>query len=392
MTTLNWTTIHDITQKMAAQRGWTCTWDTDTIPGIPLPSSSTSAMVAEWIIRRGYDGIPPTSDELTSFVNRPASAYRRDGLRIYVPYVLLRGYRGHKQLRRDLCLDEQIRQSFADLFRSHHLRSTNRVESEDKLKYGTKRRIKDGNLNLAPFSSWSAFMGNKTITVFKYPNPIGLEFECYAPNAVPMHKVQEALPIWCQIGQDGSIRPPSGHYGLEIKALVRREDAELRLYRLCKIMQDLGLRVNKSCGLHVHMDARGINKPVAIKNARIMDAWLCAMQELGPLSRRDNSYCRFGIAAGCRYRAVNIRALESHRTLEVRLGSATLDYTKVIAWIRLLEVVRAVRSKPKPASCLSTLEQLPLPKHDLDFWRARHRQLNPHLYQDATPDTTTDNE
>jgi hypothetical protein len=48
--------------------------------------------------------------------------------------------------------------------------------------------------------------------------------------------------------------------------------------------------------------------------------------------------------------------------------------------------------KPKAASCIATLEQLPLASHDLAYWRARHRELNPSLYSTNPTDTTTDSE
>ena len=66
-----------------------------------------------------------------------------------------------------------------------------------------------------------------------------------------------------------------------------------------------------------------------------------------------------------------------------RLHSGTVDYTKSLAWIRLIELLLALGKKPKAGSCIATLEQLPLADHDLAYWRARHRELNPQMYSDA---------
>jgi hypothetical protein len=169
--------------------------------------------------------------------------------------------------------------------------------------------------------------------------------------------------------------------------------AEPRIFRLCERMQQLGLRVNRTCGLHIHLDARSVSSfDEVVRIGRIMDAWLYALRELLPASRRANDYCKFGIAATDRYRAVNVSSYGKHRTLEIRCHSATLDYTKVIAWLRLCELIRAMPKKPKAASCIATLEQLPLATHDLSYWRARHRELNPSLYSNNPVDTTTDSE
>ena len=117
-----------------------------------------------------------------------------------------------------------------------------------------------------------------------------------------------------------------------------------------------------------------------LKRAKIMDAWLHAMRELVPASRRANDFCKFGVSEGHRYHAVNFTAFAKYQTLEVRLHSGTTDYTKVLAWIRLCELLAAMRTKPKAAGCIATLEQLPLASHDLAYWRARHRELNPTMY------------
>lgn len=232
----------------------------------------------------------------------------------------------------------------------------------------------------------------KTYKPFGYNNCIGLEFETY--GSIKRDTLAESLPYWTRVVSDGSIRPTGQEAdGHEVRALLDRTKAEPRIFRLCERMQQLGLRVNRTCGLHIHLDARSVSSfDEVVRIGRIMDAWLYALRELLPTSRRANDYCKFGIAATDRYRAVNVSSYGKHRTLEIRCHSATLDYTKVIAWLRLCELIRAMPKKPKAASCIATLEQLPLATHDLSYWRARHRELNPSLYSANPVDTTTDSE
>lgn len=212
---------------------------------------------------------------------------------------------------------------------------------------------------------------------FKYDRAVGVEIECF--GEVSRKALVDALPLWAGVTGDGSISPSEGQ-AHEVRVLLVRRELEPRLFRLCKRLEALGLKVNRSCGLHVHLDQRGQTEAQVEKRARIMDAWLSALQELVPASRRENSYCRFGTSWKDRYRAVNLCAFSAHKTLEVRLHSGTTDYTKILAWVRLLELLAALRTKPKAGGCLAVLEQLPLAAHDLAYWRSRHAALNPHLY------------
>lgn len=217
---------------------------------------------------------------------------------------------------------------------------------------------------------------------FKYTRAVGMEFEGFAP--ISATDLAARLPVWSRVAQDGSIRPAGGTSAHEVRALFPRELLEVRLHRLLTVLGSVDFRVNASCGFHVHFDMRGKAEAHVIERAKMADKWLYALRELVPLSRRDgNTYCKFGVSETDRYRAVNVRAFTSHSTLEVRLHSGTVDYTKVLAWLRLCELLLAMRRKPTAADCLGTLAQLPLAEHDVAYWRERHRVLNPGLYSSA---------
>lgn len=227
-----------------------------------------------------------------------------------------------------------------------------------------------------------------TPKAFRYNRAIAVEIEGFAP--VGAIQLAKQLPIWARAGTDGSIRVPSSRLtGHEIKALFPRELMEPRLYKLCTMLNSIDFRVNRSCGLHVHIDRRGMSMPEVIKLGRRVDKWIEQLIELFPLSRRDNTYCKGGIAAGDRYRRVNVSAFSKYETLEFRIHSGTCNYTKILMWIRLIELLMAMPKPPKAADTLQTLAQLPLPENDRAYWLRRHREINPHLYNEA-PSATND--
>lgn len=216
---------------------------------------------------------------------------------------------------------------------------------------------------------------------FRYEKAIGLEMEGF--SLLDHAELSDALPHWCRVAGDGSIRVnQSEEIAAEIKAVFPRSALEPRLYRLASILKSLGLKCNKSCGLHVHFDMRGKDRSEVLKIAKRANKWLEALQQLVPASRRDQTYCKFGVSntGADRYRAVNFAAFDKYQTLEIRLHSATFDYAKILSWIRLCELIMAIRYNPKDADCVGTLGQLPLMDYEASYWRARHKALNPAQY------------
>jgi len=231
-----------------------------------------------------------------------------------------------------------------------------------------------------------------TPAAFHYEKAIGLELEGFTTHT--FDEIEKAIPYYARVVSDGSIRTNEPEEtAAEIKAVFPRGTLEPRLYQLTKTLRTLGMRCNKSCGLHVHFDMRNRTAEEVLKLAKRADKWVKALQELVPMSRRDQHYCKFGISASGndRYKAVNFAAFHKYKTLEIRLHSATFDYAKILSWIRLCELILAIRYNPKEADCLGTLGQLPLMDYEASYWKARHRSINPSQYN-TTASTTEENE
>lgn len=106
---------------------------------------------------------------------------------------------------------------------------------------------------------------------------------------------------------------------------------------------EVGAKVNKSCGLHVHLDIREWRDNFTTlqdKFSKLMSVQgiLYSMQ---PKSRQSNTYCQKGktrnITRGAtRYMGINAQAIWKYSTIETRLHAGTTDYLKIANWIDLL--------------------------------------------------------
>ena len=164
----------------------------------------------------------------------------------------------------------------------------------------------------------------------------------------------------------------SGNDTFELVSPILVGEAGLReLEKVCWVLDLCDVRVNESCGLHVHIDAAGFS----------METWhnLASYKHLEPVidrfmpaSRRDNRYCR-GLdhvsdgmicsartvdelkgRIGDRYHKVNLEAYSRHKTVEFRQHSGTTNFTKMRNWVLFLHklVTFATRGQVPAATAL----------------------------------------
>lgn len=182
-----------------------------------------------------------------------------------------------------------------------------------------------------------------------YGKFLGIEIECVIPVTDDYRGV-EALVKWMNnnglrmkyvnFTHDGSLRAPNGFFATEIRVLTRIDDFS-NLEQLCKFLKQKGAKINKSCGLHVHLDMRSTEKEQDLLNlkARRIGNALNILAKMVPSSRRENQYCRLAVSridSGERYYAVNKTSYTKHKTLEIRLHSGTTNYEKIKNWCQLL--------------------------------------------------------
>jgi hypothetical protein len=155
-------------------------------------------------------------------------------------------------------------------------------------------------------------------------------------------ELQEAGVKRASIKGDGSL---SGGIGIEVAVLFRRDDYS-NLEKVCDVLNKHNAFVNKTCGLHVHLDCRDLitdgrmDNLKANRRGRRIRNCLELFKHMVPESRRENSYCRLEMndisGDGCRYAAVNMHAVGKFKTIEVRLHSGTTKFNKIKNWCELL--------------------------------------------------------
>lgn len=213
----------------------------------------------------------------------------------------------------------------------------------------------------------------------------GIEIECEISTAKAVTAINNAEGIvassrrhgyhdggysaW-KVEYDSSVRN-----GCEVVSPILSGDAGREEIRIaCKALNDAGASVNRTCGLHVHIDAGDLDvahlKNIVTRYARNTPA----IEEFMPASRRSGSrhaehYCnsiqnavnttwfrqaqtRSAVASSIsRMSTVNVSAITRTGTIEFRQHSGTVNAEKIIAWVDFLQ---AFVEASRPVSVRST--------------------------------------
>lgn len=234
---------------------------------------------------------------------------------------------------------------------------------------------------------------------------IGIEIECYVPRAT-RSELNHALArvvnyqqenwntntrsYWKAI-RDGSLggSTPSGYEGAEFISPPLKPKALFdQLEAVLKVLNEYGAKVRKSCGFHVHCDAKGFTPKRLqyalnhyVKSERALDRIMAP-------SRRDNNatYCkgtraildtaidgaRVRTGGEFRYRKLNLTSYAKHGTLEFRHHGGTLDFAKMVPWIAMCQATteRCRLKVPRTAEYANPMHNVLVAikwaKHNLD--------------------------
>lgn len=203
-------------------------------------------------------------------------------------------------------------------------------------------------------------------------NHVGVEIEFLSKlknKELGLKLMMEGMGDYVTVKSDGSLRneEPTQYHPCEVTICVPESKAEKVLEVVCEILNKNGCVVNKTCGLHVHLDMRNRDRNTSFSNLVASNAIMYAMQ---PKKRRENEYCisnnsrdmeatlsgRDPDTRRSRYLGVNPLAFERHQTIEVRIHTGTTNATKIKNWVAMLILIAdrkvAVRSN------ITTVEEL----------------------------------
>lgn len=147
-----------------------------------------------------------------------------------------------------------------------------------------------------------------------------------------------------QVVSDGSLNDSRTQFGVEIKVLFKLDNTR-NLEQVCEFLRKHDASVDTSCGLHVHVDSRNLKTDAEKQQAASKYAYAMELLEkMLPESRLENRYCLKGASFSNRYHQVNATALEKYGSIEIRAHSGTVNFTKILNWVKILDAVKKVTS------------------------------------------------
>lgn len=175
---------------------------------------------------------------------------------------------------------------------------------------------------------------------------------------VPRFRDIELIIPGVKFKTDGSVKPTVADAAEA--TLLAGPNGFRRLDALCREIRKRGGFVNKTCGLHVHLDARDNERRVAgIRASKLYDA-IEILKDLVPDSRLKECFCsekdlHKGVNHYCkvvkpefngdRYTAINLDAYKKYRTIEVRMAAGSLNAKKIWHWAKFLLCISNAKNR-----------------------------------------------
>lgn len=195
-----------------------------------------------------------------------------------------------------------------------------------------------------------------------------------------------------KLGHDGSIM---GENSCEVVSPILKNLKSLKV--VCDTINEHGARVNRSCGLHIHLGAESLTLDQwvrVIKNYARIEAIIDSFMAV---SRRanNNGYCKSIVEAADRlsdigsfqqieaafsfdrYHKVNVMSFRRHKTIEFRQHQGTTDFAKIKMWAEFLTALVNYSIDHEALIEASTINDLPfLNKAQKQFFNDRKNALN----------------
>src|SRR5574344_489373 len=219
----------------------------------------------------------------------------------------------------------------------------------------------------------------------------GVEIECY--GVIRQFLIEQGTAKGLQVHSEGYNHEDNRHYfkivsdssisgensNEVVSPILKGKKGMNSLQAMCNALAAVDAKVNRSCGLHVHIGAANMSEEHYCRLVRNYQKIEKVIDSFMPTSRRANNsrWCHTlqGIDfSGCttkrdiaramnydRYYKVNAIAYERHKTIEFRQHSGTTDYEKIANWVMFLAHLVEYSFKHEITTCES-IEELPFLK------------------------------
>jgi hypothetical protein len=275
-----------------------------------------------------------------------------------------------------------------------NVRKTQNVES--KLVFGTSIVSKQGGVYLEAGSLLKAYeeMMKTTLETDKKPvDPratyVGIEVEFVYSGKYDMLKqllIEHKLHRHVCLKDDGSVQPchnAKAYKGKELNLICKNTEVEDVLKRLDRVLADPRIDgfANRSCGVHVHLDARNRDAKIIYRNMVRIQKILRGSQ---PVGRVNNQYCKANITddlmdsihkeenRGQRYWVVNGLAYSQHKSIEIRIHEGTTNCESIYNWVSFLDAVANHKEELPVNDCVKAQDlvekfNVEIPLHAIDY-------------------------
>lgn len=252
------------------------------------------------------------------------------------------------------------------------------------------------------------FAKGVSVTGFDFSKlTFGVEIECYHCNRLSLIEQGSANGLsirsegynhadnerYYKIVSDGSL---AGEDSNEVVSpVLNGENGLASLKQLCKALAAIGAKVNRTCGLHVHIGAATISDSHYIRIIRNYQAIEMAIDSIMPMSRRgnNNTFCKsilgfdfsdcktkldvFNLTTDRYYKVNMYPAYNRHKTLEFRQHSGTTDYEKISHWVTFLAKLVEYSYKHEIKGSVTMIEDIPfLTREEKMYFTDRRNQLD----------------
>lgn len=229
---------------------------------------------------------------------------------------------------------------------------------------------------------------SKTYKFMPFNRKFGVEIEAHGiTKATIVRKLRAAginveiegynhtTTINWKVVTDGSV---NGDNAWELVSPILEGTAGLtELETVCNVLEANHVKVNKSCGLHIHFDAQAM-KAEQVKNVLINYAnFETIIDSFLPTSRRENNntYCKsvkgfesriqnmttisqMANEMSGRYYKMNLQSYSRHQTIEFRQHSGTVEFNKISNWILFLHNLVEFSAKKKTTQAEANFQTL----------------------------------